>query len=88
MTKKEIEAMKEKVKRIVIIESCIRSAENNIKSYDRVFGSREIMIKDNVNKDQKSIFVSGIVKKEILSLLIARQEEIIEKNKKELEDLS
>ena len=86
MTSKEIEELKEKVNRIGCIEACIRAAEGNIISYNRVFGGEEISI-DNYTKRGTPIYLSGNIKTKIYELLLEEQNNIIDKYKLQLENL-
>ena len=85
MTSEEIEELKEKVNKIGCIEACIRAAEGNIESYNRVFGGTEIII--DYTRNGTPIYISGDMKTEIYELLIQKQNNIIDKYKLELENL-
>ena len=86
MTSKEIEELKEKLNRIGCMEACIRAAEGNIESYNRVFGGTEISIHNHTHKGNP-IYLSGIEKTEIYEYLVQKQNDIIAKYKLELENL-
>ena len=85
MTSKEIEELKEKLNRIGCMEACIRAAEGNIESYNRVFGGTEIII--DYTRSGNPIYLSGNMKTTIYELLIQEQNNIIDTYKLELENL-
>ena len=86
MTSKEIEELKEKVNRIGCIEACIRAAEGNIESYNRVFGGTEISIQNHTNRGN-AIYLVGDTKTKIYELLVQKENEVIDKYKLQLENL-
>ena len=86
MTSKEIEELKEKVNRIGCIEACIRAAEGNIESYNRVFGGTEISIQNHTNRGN-AIYLVGDIKTKIYELLVQKENEVIDKYKLQLENL-
>ena len=86
MTSKEIEELKEKLNRIGCMEACIRAAEGNIESYDRVFGGTEISIQNHTNRGN-AIYLVGDIKTKIYELLVQKENEVINKYKLQLENL-
>lgn len=89
MTEKEIKELEVKLRRINVIKACISAANSNLKSYDKVFDGKEIRIHCNdEGAGSSAIYFTGEVMNELKSLLVKRQEEIIEKRKKELEELN
>ena len=86
MTSKEIEELKEKVNSIGCMESCIRAAEGNIESYNRVFGGTEISIQNHTNRGN-AIYLVGDIKTKIYELLVQKENEVIDKYKLQLENL-
>ena len=86
MTSKEIEELKEKLNRIGCMEACIRAAEGNIESYDRVFGGTEISIQNHTNRGN-AIYLVGDIKTKIYELLVQKENDVINKYKLQLENL-
>lgn len=86
MTSAEIEELKEKVNKVGCMEACIRAAEGNIESYNRVFGGNEISIQNHTNRGN-AIYLSGTMKTKIYELLLEEQNNIIDKYKLQLENL-
>lgn len=74
--------LEDKIQTIKNIRACISAAENNLKSYDRVFGGNEISIRNNNNSNP--IYCTGGIKDEIKNILVKRQKEILEKEKEKL----
>ena len=81
-----LEELKEKVNKIELVMSCIKSAEGNIESYLRVFGGEEISIQNHTQKGN-AIYLNGDRKQEIFELLLDFQYDIIKKYKLELESM-
>ena len=86
MTSKEIEELKEKVNKVGCMEACIRAAEGNIESYNRVFGGTEISIQNHTNRGN-AIYLVGDIKTKIYELLVQKENEVIDKYKLQLENL-
>lgn len=86
MTSAEIEELKEKVNKVGRMEACIRAAEGNIESYNRVFGGTEISIQNHTNRGN-AIYLVGDIKTKIYELLVQKENEVINKYKLQLENL-
>ena len=86
MTSAEIEELKEKVNKVGCMEACIRAAEGNIESYNRVFGGTEISIQNHTNRGN-AIYLVGDIKTKIYELLVQKENEVINKYKLQLENL-
>lgn len=81
MTRKEL-------KRAMLIEACIKSAEHNLKRYEKIKEANEIKIEINsIDGYLTAIYLSGENKETIMDALIIKEKKWLNDNLSKLEKI-